>query len=38
VWAEVQDLAIFQAIYVDQPDLLSGRVPFAARVEYVGTL
>ena len=29
---------VFVAIYVDQPDLLPGRVPFVARVEYVGTL
>src|SRR5215212_2761325 len=35
---KVQDLAVFDALYVYQPDLLSGRVRLVARVEHVGTL
>src|SRR5687767_14176689 len=38
LWADVQDLTVFEASYVNQPDLLSGRVQIVARVEYVGTL
>src|SRR5215211_5427189 len=29
--AEVQDLTVFESLYVDQPDLLSGRMRLVAR-------
>src|SRR5215211_1387578 len=35
---KVHDLAVFDALYVREPDLLSGRVRLVARVEHVSTL